>query len=91
MIRQLSNFEIEYVQGGMSDTTQHCMEYGAIGATEGAFIGAILAFPFYAILAHPYFISSSARVLGILLFGTSISAGILIGGVFGTASGFITK
>ena len=88
-MRTLSDQETTFILGGMSHRTEQCLEYGAIGATEGALIGALIAFPFYALLAHPFFISSSARVMGLLLISSAISAGLLIGGTLGTATGYI--
>jgi len=87
----LSEQELLIVHGGMSDTAVYCLEGGAFGATEGGVIGGLVALPFYLLLTWSHGLSATAQTLGLFLIGSGVVGGFMLGGVVGTASGYVVS
>ena len=90
-MRVLSIQEVFIVNGGMSDTAAYCIEGGAFGATEGAIFGGLVALPFYLLLTFSHGISATAQTLGLFLMGSGVVGGFILGGMVGTASGYVAS
>tara|TARA_R110002110_G_scaffold415856_3_gene658479 strand:+ start:59525 stop:59812 length:288 start_codon:yes stop_codon:yes gene_type:complete len=87
----LSEHEIVLINGGMSETAAYCLEGGAFGGTEGAIAGGLIALPFYLLLTFSHGISATAQTLGLFLMGSGVAGGFILGGMVGTATGYVAS
>lgn len=90
-MRELTSNELLHIHGGVSDRTKLCVEEGIFGATEGALLGGLVIFPFYAALTYTQGINAVTSAIGMFLMGTGILGGSLLGGFLGTGSGFLAS